>query len=443
MRLASALLCAVTATALAGPPSKTLERAIKLYDRKDYTSATIELQKVIGGEAGDDDENRERAMFFVGKSLFHLGYYVPSYSVFDQITQKGASHRYYTATIKWYLAIAEHLPVELGNLGKFTAKDVQDPALATVQDQISYRRGMFALHSNKLDVAARELAAVPKSSTHYGSAMLALGFVKLRGKKPGDAVATFAGIPAGDAAADLAALASGQHLVRDKKWEAALAAYARVGAKSPLATRAAWEASWATLAKQGKAPAKLATVATTPILSPDGPESPTLFGAVAFDFCSNKQGLDALAGFRADATAIEKQLQTILADSDDAADFYTKHVTKLRGGTAKTLSPRLQMLAHLALNGPLVNRRAALLTEVERELAVMQASDKAWQTTQIAANVLTDLTLARSLAEADVGAAARERLRQLGADLATLRRASATKVVVSAPGGAGLAVLCP
>jgi len=443
MRLASAVLCAVTATALAGPPSKTLERAVKLYDRKDYISALIELHKVTAGEAGDDDENRGRATFFVGKSLFHLGYYVPSYGAFDQITQKGASHAYYTATIKWYLPIAEHLPVEFGNLGKFTAKDVQDPALQTVQDQLAYRRGLYALHAGKLDVAARELATVPKASTHYGRAMLSLGFVKLRGKKPGDAIASFALIPAGDAAADLSALAAGQHLVRDKKWEPALAAYARVGAKSPLATRAAWEASWATLAKQGKAPAKLATVATTPILSPDGPESPTLFGAVAFDFCSNKQGLDALAGFRADAAAIEKQLATILADSDDATDFYTKHVTKLRGGTAKTLSPRLQMLAHLALNGPLVSRRAALLTEVERELAVLQTSDKAWQTTQMAANILDDLVLAKSLAEADVGVAARERLRQLAADLATLRRASATKVVVSAPGGSGLAVLCP
>jgi hypothetical protein len=443
MRLAFALLCALTATALAGPPSKTLERAIKLYDRQDFTSATIELHKVIAGDAGDDDENRDRAMFFLGKSLFQLGYYVPSYSVFEQITQKGTAHRYYTATIKWYLALAEHLPPSFGNLAKFTAKDVQDPINHSVQDQLAYRRGLLALHLNKLADAARELATVPKTSPHYGRAMLALGFVKLRGKKPGDAVATFALVPAGDEAADLAALASGQQLVRERKWDAALAAYGRVTAKSPLATRAAWETSWVGLAKQGKAPNKLGLAASTLILEPSGPESPTLFGAVAFDFCSNKQALDALAGFRADALAIEKQLETILADSKDTAAFYAKHVGKLRGGTAKTLSPRLQMLAHLALNGPLVSGRVALVTEIERELAVLQSSDKAWQTTQIAANVQGDLVLAKSVAEADVGFVARVRLKQLAADLATLAARRTTKVVVSAPGGSGLAVLCP
>src|SRR5688500_840809 len=121
MRLATALLCAVTATALATPPSKTLERAIKLYDRQDFTSATIELQKVVGGEAGDTQDDIQRASFFIGKSLFHLGYYVASYGVFDQITQKGPSHRYYTAAIKWYSAIAEHVPLDYGgNLAKYT-----------------------------------------------------------------------------------------------------------------------------------------------------------------------------------------------------------------------------------------------------------------------------------------------------------------------------------
>ena len=32
-----------------GPPSKTLERAIKLYDKKDFFSASIELKKVLDG----------------------------------------------------------------------------------------------------------------------------------------------------------------------------------------------------------------------------------------------------------------------------------------------------------------------------------------------------------------------------------------------------------
>ena len=97
MRLATTLLCAVTATALASPPSKTCERAIKLYDAKDFLSATIELHKVLTGNTSDDKQNLQRARFFMGKALFNLGFYLPAYSSFDQITQHGTSHTYYSA----------------------------------------------------------------------------------------------------------------------------------------------------------------------------------------------------------------------------------------------------------------------------------------------------------------------------------------------------------
>jgi hypothetical protein len=45
-------------SAASTPPSKTLERAIKLYDKKDFFSASIELKKVLDGESGDDAKNK-------------------------------------------------------------------------------------------------------------------------------------------------------------------------------------------------------------------------------------------------------------------------------------------------------------------------------------------------------------------------------------------------
>src|SRR6478736_3367805 len=57
-------------SAASTPPSKTLERAIKLYDKKDFFSASIELKKVLDGESGDDAKNKQRAEFFMGKTLY-------------------------------------------------------------------------------------------------------------------------------------------------------------------------------------------------------------------------------------------------------------------------------------------------------------------------------------------------------------------------------------
>ena len=39
------------------PPSKTLERALKLYDSEDYYMSSIELNKVVEGQSGDDEGN--------------------------------------------------------------------------------------------------------------------------------------------------------------------------------------------------------------------------------------------------------------------------------------------------------------------------------------------------------------------------------------------------
>ena len=56
-------------------PSKVLERAFKLYDGEDFYSASIELNKVIEGESGDSEPNKQKAEFWMGKALYNMKYY--------------------------------------------------------------------------------------------------------------------------------------------------------------------------------------------------------------------------------------------------------------------------------------------------------------------------------------------------------------------------------
>src|SRR5947209_4000420 len=87
MRAAVALVVVATSFAHAeSPPSKTLERAIKLYDKKDFYSSSIELRKVLDSESGDDAANKQRAQFFMGKTLYQMGYYGTANSVLAQIS---------------------------------------------------------------------------------------------------------------------------------------------------------------------------------------------------------------------------------------------------------------------------------------------------------------------------------------------------------------------
>ena len=64
----------------------------------------------------------------------------------------------------------------------------------------------------------------------------------------------------------------------------------------------------------------------------------------------------------------------------------------------------------------------AWVEELNKELDMLGKADKGWQTTQIASEVLQELTLQKSLAEADAGKLGRERINRLIAELQTLGR---------------------
>ena len=354
MRFTFALMIATASTtALAGPSSKTLERAIKLYAKQDFMSAHVELAKVISGDSGDDPESVQRAEFFVGKTLYQLGYYVASNAFFDRISSQGTSHRYYSAALKWYTALADVLPIQIDAFSKYSATDSDDPSLSSVKDQVKYRRAILAIGKSDFAAAAKELSAIDAGSKVYTKAQLALGFVQVRTTKIPEALATFATIKRGDDTGDLAALASGQLEARRKGWDQAIAAFAKVRATGPLGARAAWDGSWAKLEKSAKAPASLLPFSVTPIVDVDAPSAALLPTVIAFDYCPKQAAtIDALAGFRADAVAIKKQLAALTAH-DDNADFYVQLKAP------KGLSPRVQALVKAALAGPVPTRGRA------------------------------------------------------------------------------------
>ena len=127
-------------------PSKVLERALKLYDGDDQYSASIELNKVVEGESGDSEPNRQKAEFWMGKSLYNLRFYSASLSYFDRIVQKGPSHAYYNATLKWLASLSRQLPDSTGileKIGKYQRSELDQPALEKVRDELYFLLGKY------------------------------------------------------------------------------------------------------------------------------------------------------------------------------------------------------------------------------------------------------------------------------------------------------------
>jgi hypothetical protein len=74
------------------------------------------------------------------------------------------------------------------------------------------------------------------------------------------------------------------------------------------------------------------------------------------------------------------------------------------------------------LNDKTLLKTFAWVDELNNELLMLQKSDKAWQTTQVASEVLQELTVQQSVAAADAGKVARDRIVRLADELGSLSR---------------------
>jgi hypothetical protein len=400
----------------AAPPSKTLERAIKLYDRKDFYSASIELEKVITHQSGDDVANEQRAQFFLGKTLYQMGYYAAASATFDGIAQD-PKHAYFTATMKWLVALARVLPVD--DVPGFRAYklDVADAAeLAQVRDEIELRLGELALARGDLATATTAFGKIDATSMDYPQARLGLGLAAVRRGDDKAALAAFTSVPSTVAdtatgpasdASDLALLGIAAIDRRAKKWDDVVLT---AGRATRLAAAGQWEVAVAKAEKRGSL-GGLAPYAHADVVSPDGIE-PALLATVAA--CTDRS--DGLASGRKDATAAAADLDKLLAAADDNADLQ-QHAAALRAGTEAALSPRARAIAAAMLKTPSIDHAAAFVAELDTELSHLSTADKAWQTTQIASEILQELTVVRSVSAVDLGKLVRDRLTRASAGL--------------------------
>jgi hypothetical protein len=423
MRISILALVLVVATGHAAPPSVVLERAVKLYDKRDFLSAHIELKKVIDKETGDDAANIARAEFFVGKVLFQVGLHAASEDAFLKIQIAGPTHAYYLATLKWFAALSAVLPTDVTSIATYSEKDYSDPSLHGVRDELVYRRGVIALRKTicRRQTTVRERRQARPSV----KARLALGLVQLASED----VATLVGFRPARATSRLALV---RHHTQKGELEKATAALANIR-RGRTRARAEWELSWA----QRKLAPSLAKFASTPV-EIGGFEPALLHVAITTEYCAKPvPTASVLAGFVLDAPMIDKQLGWLLSEQDNG-DFYQQLLKELAKPSA---TARAAPFIRAVIGSPAVQPRFAYVAELTRELGVLKTLDRAYQTTAAAAEVMQVLTVYQSVGQADAGKLARYHLERMRKDLAELARLATMKL--PAGGTAGLVVQCP
>src|ERR1041384_5952153 len=183
-----------------------------------------------------------------------------------------------------------------------------------------------------------------------------------------------------------------------------------------------FEASWAYYMKtlNSKALGNIHTLNAPYFENQFFPESVLLKSVIYFKYCLYDQAEESVADFNEKYTPLTKNLTDLVAKYDDNAEFY-EYVKKVKG-TRAGLDPVTQRLVMSVLNDKTLLKTCAWVDELNHELEMLQKSDKAWQTTRVAAEVLQELTVQQSVAAADAGKVARDRVARLARELGAMSR---------------------
>ncbi len=416
-----------------GPPSKTLQKALKLYESNDYYSASIELHKVIEGETGDSEANKQRAEFWMGKTLYHLHFYSASLSYFDRIVQKGDQHRYYNATLKWLASLSRQLPESAGilkKIGKYDRAQLEQPALEKVRDELFYLLGRFHYSQSNFKDAASLFAMVPTTSPFYARAKFMEGITYVRSyqaRPASDAFKTLLRV-ARDAPAtneikdfeELSILSLARVFYSTSQFDLSIKYYDLIPPESPNWLDSLFESAWSHFQKNNfsKALGNIHTLNAPYFDTQFFPESMILRAVIYFQNCLYDRSAEAIKEFNGKYPPLRNQLNALLRQYKDPAELF-EFAQKIRGGSAG-LSDEIQRIAKAALSDKTVIKSFAYVDELDRELKQVQAADPAWKATAIAGVVLQDLTLQKSLAQNEAGGLAQRRLLRVSQEIQEL-----------------------
>jgi tetratricopeptide (TPR) repeat protein len=419
-------------------PSKVLERALKLYDGDDHYSATIELNKVIEGESGDSEVNKQKAEFWMGKSLYNLRFYSASLSYFDRIVQKGPSHAYYNATLKWLASLSRQLPDSTGileKIGKYQRSELDQPALEKVRDELYFLLGKYFYQKGQFKEAVELYSAVPPSSEFYVQAKLFEGATHVREYEAKPAVEAFKEVLRAAAESsdpkvkpfeDIANLSLARTFYSTGQFDLATKYFDRVSQESDQWPDSLFEASWSNfmLKQKGysKALGNIHTVQAPYFENYIKPESVgealTVKATIYFYNCLYDRSESAIAEFNSIYPAMFQDLSKLVATNTDNGALFELAV-KIRKHKSG-LPEQTERAARAVLSDRSLVKRFEYVDELTRELNQHERADSSWKNTNIAQTILADLTLQKSLAMNEAGDLSRRRIKRLTDELAQL-----------------------
>ncbi len=163
----------------------------RLFDAERWSEAALVLKRVVDGETGDDEGNKQIAQYHLAICLYRLQFYQASYALFSAVADK-ANHLKFNETLLWLAKLATQLPEPadiIERVGKYKNEQIarfNNPQQRDLYWQLNYLLGRYKYRNRNYEEAISLFEKVDKKSKYYVQAQFFTGisYVQLRKSVP-------------------------------------------------------------------------------------------------------------------------------------------------------------------------------------------------------------------------------------------------------------------
>jgi tetratricopeptide (TPR) repeat protein len=397
-----------------------LGEARRERSRGEPTSAFLALARILT-EGSDIEAYYQEAEYEISLALFDMGLFQSALSYIERIVEAGPRHPRYRDTLQWLVRLHRRVPGNLSVLERIAAfpPDLYPEALL---DEINYYVGRYRYDDLDLDGAVERLRLVRRNNAaNFIRARYLMGviFVQLERAREAerafkDVLRTFAtgGDPGGMGRfRDLATMALARMFFTVGNYGAAERFYQRIPQESENWLDALYELSW-TYFHEGNYARSMGNLWTldSPYFEDQYfPEAKLLQATILYATCSDRQVIALVDKFVPEFQALKKEVQTILARTQDPSEFYF-YLARLAATESSKLSIEIRRLFNAALSNRRMRRYFDFLLQLNEEVKKVQALAKLTLAKSVVMRLLHDISSFRELMIAEAGDLARQRM---------------------------------
>ncbi len=426
----------------AGQMTEEAAQGKRLFDAERWSDAALVLKRVVDGETGDDEGNKQIAQYHLAICLYRLQFYQASYGIFSAIADK-PNHQKFNETLLWLSKLATQLPEPadiIERVGKYGTAQIarfDNPQQRELYWQLNYLLGRYKYRNRSYEEAISLFEKVDKKSKYFvqGQFFSGISFVQLRKSVP--AVKSFQrivtqleegaeGVDDEVRMRDLAYLSMARTYysasvrlddnnvptIDANKLSAAVKYWNRVDVASEYWLDALFEESWAYF-MAGDYPHALGNIHT--IESPYFPnsfypEADILRAVISFTICQYEDATTIVARMKKKYEPIKKELEAVLNrfKGEGGEKQFFDFLKEVRAGKAD-LSPTIRPVVENSLSDRQLLRNLEYVRVLDDEEGRFKKAPVSFRNSPIGNDVTDALGLARDLAVRNAGTLAKER----------------------------------